>query len=207
MFVCVSRFLYISPCVTPLTVMFLPLYSTTGFCIDVNECNTDKGGCEDICVNVPGSHHCACPTGYSLTRNDRNCTDINECSDGSSGCSQLCRNTEGSFRCSCRSGYVLDGDGKTCSDFDECEMEMTNCSHICNNTAGSYFCSCRKGYRLQSDRYRCQGGYHILYVAVLSCPFCTFFYSTTTACVKYFMCRTGLGTKGFGCPSIVVLIL
>lgn len=45
---------------------------------DVNECEVyrlDQGGklCVHECVNVPGSYHCACPSGYKLLPDRRNC--------------------------------------------------------------------------------------------------------------------------------------
>ncbi|KFD52311.1 hypothetical protein M513_06874, partial [Trichuris suis] len=42
-------------------------------CIDVNECEQDNGGCEHLCINLPGSHKCACKAGYELfTKNGQN---------------------------------------------------------------------------------------------------------------------------------------
>ena len=34
--------------------------------IDINECNTNNGGCIQICTNTIGSFECSCPVGYSL---------------------------------------------------------------------------------------------------------------------------------------------
>ena len=34
---------------------------------DINECETDNGGCSDNCHNTPGSYYCSCNTGYHLT--------------------------------------------------------------------------------------------------------------------------------------------
>lgn len=47
-------------------------------CIDVNECEVfknERGGplCAHVCVNVPGSYHCSCPTGYKLLADGRSC--------------------------------------------------------------------------------------------------------------------------------------
>lgn len=48
------------------------------FLTDVNECEVfrlDQGGklCVHECVNVPGSYHCSCPTGYKLLPDGRSC--------------------------------------------------------------------------------------------------------------------------------------
>lgn len=39
--------------------------------VDVNECLFVNGGCDDICVNTPGSFQCQCQTGQSLNANGR----------------------------------------------------------------------------------------------------------------------------------------
>lgn len=48
------------------------------FLTDVNECEVyrlDQGGklCVHECVNVPGSYHCSCPSGYKLLSDGRSC--------------------------------------------------------------------------------------------------------------------------------------
>lgn len=32
-------------------------------CLDTNECMKNNGGCEQICINTPGSYQCACKDG------------------------------------------------------------------------------------------------------------------------------------------------
>ena len=34
------------------------------YCIDVDECGEDNGGCEHECVNTPGSFQCRCSPGF-----------------------------------------------------------------------------------------------------------------------------------------------
>ena len=42
--------------------------------IDINECSTSNGGCEDTCVNTDGSFECSCSTeGYQLTGDGLTC--------------------------------------------------------------------------------------------------------------------------------------
>lgn len=45
---------------------------------DVNECEVykaDSSGllCAHVCVNIPGSYHCSCPSGYKLLADGRSC--------------------------------------------------------------------------------------------------------------------------------------
>ena len=38
-----------------------------GQCLDVDECQTDNGGCQMRCENSFGSFKCLCAVGYTLT--------------------------------------------------------------------------------------------------------------------------------------------
>jgi len=40
---------------------------------DVNECQTDNGGCTQTCYNTDGSYQCTCDKGYELTDDDHTC--------------------------------------------------------------------------------------------------------------------------------------
>jgi len=42
--------------------------------IDINECQTDNGGCAQTCNNTVGSYQCSCRDGYELTSDGYNCT-------------------------------------------------------------------------------------------------------------------------------------
>ncbi|XP_035015982.2 uncharacterized protein si:dkey-163f14.6 [Hippoglossus stenolepis] len=68
-------------------------------CVDINECQEQR--CEWQCVNLPGSHRCICPRGYTLHRDGKRCQDINECSRRNGGCSHLCLNQRGGYKCAC----------------------------------------------------------------------------------------------------------
>ncbi|HQN73768.1 MAG TPA: LamG domain-containing protein, partial [bacterium] len=60
---------------------------------DVNECETDNGGCAQNCNNTPGSFNCTCDAGYTLNVDGFNCDDVNECETDNGGCAQNCNNT------------------------------------------------------------------------------------------------------------------
>ena len=42
--------------------------------IDIDECQTDNGGCSQTCNNTDGSYQCSCRNGYELTNDGHNCT-------------------------------------------------------------------------------------------------------------------------------------
>ena len=53
----------------------LPMYDMLLYCvcIDINECNTNNGGCNQVCTNTIGSFECSCNTGYELSANPLIC--------------------------------------------------------------------------------------------------------------------------------------
>ena len=42
--------------------------------IDDHECNITDHGCQQICVNTPGSFYCACLVGYQLNGDNKTCS-------------------------------------------------------------------------------------------------------------------------------------
>ena len=40
---------------------------------DINECNSNNGGCAQNCHNTAGSYNCSCNNGYYLAGNGKNC--------------------------------------------------------------------------------------------------------------------------------------
>ena len=42
--------------------------------VDINECETGNGGCEQTCINGIGNYSCQCNPGYQLIEDGFNCT-------------------------------------------------------------------------------------------------------------------------------------
>ncbi len=58
-------------CITLVTKLLFLL----SVCVDINECVVaDNGGCNQSCVNTPGSYHCLCSEGYALENDNHSCT-------------------------------------------------------------------------------------------------------------------------------------
>ena len=53
---------------------YIIMYIHMSFYADVNECNTNNGGCQHNCVNTDGSYECRCRSGYRLSSNGRSCS-------------------------------------------------------------------------------------------------------------------------------------
>ncbi|KAL6461823.1 hypothetical protein MHYP_G00299680 [Metynnis hypsauchen] len=88
--------------------------STTEHCIDIDECEEmeqkrqdQQDRCEWKCVNLPGTHHCVCPRGFTQHPDGFHCKDINECTLKNGGCSHFCINQRGSYKCGCPENYRI----------------------------------------------------------------------------------------------------
>ena len=53
-------------------ISFIPWFSYL-YVADINECETDNGGCQHICFNTYGSHFCDCRQGYHLLEDNITC--------------------------------------------------------------------------------------------------------------------------------------
>ena len=42
--------------------------------LDVDECQTNNGGCAQMCANAHGSFQCSCDIGYILAADNFSCT-------------------------------------------------------------------------------------------------------------------------------------
>ena len=83
--------------------------------LDIDECVADSDGCDQGCINNPGSFECSCNSGYTLSGDGRTCVDDDECALQTDNCEQVCVNTDGGFQCQCDSGFQLNFDQRTCS--------------------------------------------------------------------------------------------
>ena len=44
------------------------------YALDIDECAANTDGCEQVCLDTPGSYTCSCQPGYILNRDSRTCT-------------------------------------------------------------------------------------------------------------------------------------
>ena len=113
-----------------------------GECVDVNECDTDNGGCDThaTCTNGANSGDapsCECNSGYE--GNGTDCTDVNECDTNNGGCGD-------STYYACSNNV---GDDPTCADINECETNNGGChanATCTNNVGAAATCECNSGY-------------------------------------------------------------
>jgi len=76
-------------------------------CTNVNECQTENGGCHYQCIDTQGSFYCTCPGGFNLAFDQKGCEDVNECNNFPCGGNQ-CVNTYGGYYC-LSNGVVASG--------------------------------------------------------------------------------------------------
>ncbi|XP_067024678.1 uncharacterized protein [Acropora muricata] len=124
-------------------------------CSDIDECAASNGGCNQICLNTPGSSVCTCNSGYSLNIDKKTCQDVDECQP-TNDCMQVCENTVGSYNCKCNADFEVDpSDSKNCIPANPCQGNQLGCQHICFQSNGQEKCFCNAGYSLNQDGKTC----------------------------------------------------
>uniref|UniRef100_A0A3B4EK71 Nidogen 2b (osteonidogen) n=1 Tax=Pygocentrus nattereri TaxID=42514 RepID=A0A3B4EK71_PYGNA len=115
-------------------------------CYDVDECSEGLSSCgpHSECVNMPGSHHCLCETGYEFDFDWRAC--VGEC---------VALVKIYNFIVVCRR-YLYNSDILCCydADIDECLLKLCHPMASCSNTLGSFHCRCWPSY--EGDGFLCQ---------------------------------------------------
>lgn len=148
-----------------------------GVCEDINEC--DNPVCHQVCVNTPGSYHCDCVAGLTLSSDTFSCEPIVSCA--TSKCdteSQLCAMIASNEICFCKMGFTpSETDSFSCQDSNECDTQL--CTQECENNIGSYSCLCNSGYSLSTDNRTC--------VDVNECV-------TSATCEDTFVCSNLIGS-------------
>jgi len=136
-----------------------------GECVNVNECAVDDGGCEQLCMDTPGSFACQCVfPGTVLADDGRSCAVVmaaeepkqtQKCSENNGGCDDICTMEGGEAKCSCQPGYKLKN-GNKCVNVNECAAEVEPCEQLCMDTEGSFSCACVfPGTELAADGHLC----------------------------------------------------
>ncbi|CAN8032732.1 unnamed protein product, partial [Ixodes persulcatus] len=148
-------------------MFFIRLYSQlTLICtrsvhrLDVDECRTNNGGCQESCVNTLGSFFCRCTSPLSyLAADGKNCVYtlakrqlLNPCDERNGGCQYNCSWNGIKVTCSCPAGYRLN-QFKTCTDAkvtqkpsNPCNVNNGGCSPKCRRNGHKVICSCPAGF-------------------------------------------------------------
>ncbi|XP_035694495.1 mucin-like protein [Branchiostoma floridae] len=143
-------------------------------CDDIDECQTNTGGCAQVCTNQGGSFNCSCNAGYQLNSDGRACDVVNVTTAAPATCASItclpagiasCSVVSGQPTCSCSTGYALDVSNRQyCVDIDECSTSCQDNNTICTNSQGSYSCVCKAGYYsmvAQGGNVTCSVGYAV----------------------------------------------
>jgi len=145
-------------------------------CVDVNECATANGKCDQTCVNTVGGFSCGCRAGYRLA-GDYVCEDIDECREGSSQCSHECINTPGGYYCECPAGaarnsvpipvYSRQADVQQCAGFpvptyvgacpsaNGCQCTVNGQTTLVRATGGCFAGDVTCGFYDHDSKYEC----------------------------------------------------
>lgn len=112
--------------------------STSPTCDDMNECASTNHGCQNQCINTPGSYHCQCNNGWKLASDGKSCFNCpGGCLNGG--------NCVGSNTCRCAVGFT----GTNCN--------TVTCPHIPSPLNGMFTCSLVEKKR-QCDA-KCKDGF------------------------------------------------
>ena len=145
--------------------------------MDIDECENPI--CHQTCVNTPGSYHCDCVAGLSLSSDTFRCEpDVSCVAPNCDTDSQVCALIGSNDVCFCKIGFIPNKiDSFSCLDLNECETDI--CDHGCTNKFGEYQCDCENGYSLLSNGRTCQD--------INECV-------TTATCSDTFVCSNLIGS-------------
>ncbi len=121
---------------------------------DINECNSNNGGCAQNCANTLGSFQCSCENGYTLAANGRACNSmfvaIQHFLFGLNK-NNLC--TYIVLVVYVQVMYILFAH----ADINECQSSNGGCDQICTDNVGTFVCSCNTGFELATNGQTCTG--------------------------------------------------
>ena len=131
------------------------------FTVDVDECEEEIDGCDQICNNTEGSFFCSCMMGYSLADDQFNCSgkDVKSEAYLQQWTSDILT-IDTLWVCLLGNAFVFI---YLClySDVNECDTGDHNCDSngFCVNNIGSFLCFCDPGYTGEGTIGTCQGMY------------------------------------------------
>eukprot|EP00128_Syssomonas_multiformis_P005463 Colp12_sorted_trinity150504_noHs@20960 len=98
-------------------------------CTDINECQTNNGGCSQTCQNTAGSFRCVCGADYALQTDGRTCKLV---------CDPKCANcTNTPTNCTmCAMWYFKDPTTQQCTDLCPGYLHPNMTSRVCEDVSG-----------------------------------------------------------------------
>lgn len=115
-----------------------------GACMDVDECQTERGGCgaHATCINLPGRSECECQAGYHHPQGaPTQCSSL--CEEAQCDAHASCAVVGDVAQCTCLSPYI--GDGKHCTQDETCAGYQCDLNARCVN-GGMQPCVCSDGF-------------------------------------------------------------
>ena len=125
----------------------------------VNECETNNGGCAQICTDSPGGFECDCDEGFCLNADGKSCDEI----PSDALCTETCgfSNDGGCDDGGPGASFSLCAFGTDCADcgpralVNECEVNNGGCAQVFNDTPDAFQCACNDGFLLNADGTNC----------------------------------------------------
>nr|XP_022318516.1 uncharacterized protein LOC111121500 [Crassostrea virginica] len=125
-------------------------------CNDIQECWLGVSGCSHGCVNTMGGFTCICPSGLTLSSDNKTCCDAlgrwgDNCME-SCGCGQGALRCDALLGCVCRTGWT----GPHCSQRTlDCSSRACGPNQKCVNVNLTDVCVCQHGFQ-RDDNNQCQ---------------------------------------------------
>nr|XP_009858101.2 fibrillin-1 [Ciona intestinalis] len=158
--------------------------SSTGTCVDDNECDVANVCNNGVCINLDGTYRCDCNEGYMYDEEHKMCLDTRQGLCYAQVHQRMCEVTSTTglpftkAECCCNRGKGWGEDCEACpvygttafvqlcphgagykptgEDIDDCRVTPGLCAHgTCINTLGAFRCACSHGYEVTRSNKVC----------------------------------------------------